>query len=64
VEVLRPWVTALVQVEAGSSLSLASSSICHRCSPSSLSDILDPRLISAIKCAKKIVTGLGGMKNW
>ncbi|XP_020011086.1 lysozyme-like protein 6 [Castor canadensis] len=27
-------------------------------------DILDPRLISAIKCAKKIVTGLGGMKNW
>ncbi|CAD7668085.1 unnamed protein product [Nyctereutes procyonoides] len=37
-----------------------SENICHE----DCQDILSPNLLSAISCAKKIVSGAGGMKNW
>ncbi|CAD7668090.1 unnamed protein product [Nyctereutes procyonoides] len=37
-----------------------SENICHE----DCQDILSPNLLSAISCAKRIVSGAGGMKNW
>ncbi|XP_537611.5 LOW QUALITY PROTEIN: lysozyme-like protein 6 [Canis lupus familiaris] len=37
-----------------------SENICH----ADCQDILSPNLLSAISCAKRIVSGAGGMKNW
>ncbi|XP_059005496.1 lysozyme-like protein 6 isoform X1 [Mustela lutreola] len=37
-----------------------SENICHE----DCQDLLSPNLLSTISCAKKIVSGAGGMKNW